>query len=140
MGIPAEPHTLAAAPDGVTVLATTAQGLLRSADAGPTWAAVDGAPLLQVVNWADASMAVGVDPAGAVWTSTDAADTWQQTAELGAAAVGAAPAVAEDHLLGGQEDVTGVGVARRRGRRVVVHGPNRVEPNRRAAVVALPGS
>ena len=94
LGIPAEPHTLAADPDGGTVLATTAQGLLRSTDAGGTWAAVEGAPLLQVVAWADAGTAVGVDPVGVVWSSTDAAGTWQQTADLGAAphAVAAAPA------------------------------------------------
>ncbi len=94
MAIPAEPHTLAAGPDGGTVLAPTAQGLLRSTDSGSTWAAVEGAPLLQVVAWADAGTAVGVDPAGAVWTSTDVAGTWQQTADLGAAphAVAAAPA------------------------------------------------
>jgi hypothetical protein len=95
LGIPAEPHTLAAAPDGGTVLATTAQGLLRSADAGTTWAAVDGAPLLQVAAWADASTAVGVDPAGIVWTSTDAAATWQRTADLGAAPHAVAAAAAD---------------------------------------------
>jgi hypothetical protein len=95
LAIPAEPHTLAAAPDGGTVLATTAQGLLRSTDAGTTWAAVDGAPLLQVVTWADAGTAVGVDPAGAVWTSTDAAGTWQQTADLGAAPRAVAAAAAD---------------------------------------------
>jgi len=77
------------------VLATTAQGLLRSTDAGTTWAAVDGAPLLQVVTWADAGTAVGVDPAGAVWTSTDAAGTWQQTADLGAAPHAVAAAAAD---------------------------------------------
>ncbi|TFV67331.1 UNVERIFIED_ORG: exo-alpha-sialidase [Bacillus sp. AZ43] len=81
--IPAEPHTLAAAPDGATVLATTAQGLLRSTDAGGSWTPVPGAPVLQVITWAeDGTTAVGVDPAGAVWTSTDAAATWQQTADL----------------------------------------------------------
>jgi photosystem II stability/assembly factor-like uncharacterized protein len=94
LSIPAEPHTLASAPDGGTVLATTAQGLLRSTDAGTTWTAVDGAPLLQVAAWADASTALGVDPAGTVWTSTDAAGTWQRAADLGAAphAVAATPA------------------------------------------------
>lgn len=93
LGVPAEPHALAAAPDGGTVLATTAQGLLRSTDAGTTWGTLDGAPLLQVVAWADAGTAVGIDPAGVVWTSTDAAGTWQRTADLGAAphAVAAAP-------------------------------------------------
>jgi photosystem II stability/assembly factor-like uncharacterized protein len=84
LDIPAEPHTLAAAPDGSAVLATTQHGLLRSTDAGTTWSAVDGAPLLQVVDWAeDATTAAGVDPAGTVWTSTDAAGTWQQGARLG---------------------------------------------------------
>jgi hypothetical protein len=86
LAIPAEPHTIAAAPDGSRVLATTAQGLLWSADAGTSWSAVQGAPLLQVVTWsADGGTAVGVDPAGVVWTSTDGASSWQQTAPLGAA-------------------------------------------------------
>jgi hypothetical protein len=80
---PGEPHTLAAAPDGTHVLATTQQGLLRSTDAGSSWSRVEGAPLLQVVDWADGT-AVGVDPAGTVWTSTAAAGTWQQRARLGA--------------------------------------------------------
>jgi photosystem II stability/assembly factor-like uncharacterized protein len=85
LDIPAEPHTLAAAPDGTTVLATTQQGLLRSADAGTSWSRVDGTPLLQVVTWAeDGTTAIGVDPTGTVWTSTDAAATWQQGARLGA--------------------------------------------------------
>ena len=95
LGIPAEPRTLAAAPDGGAVLATTAQGLLRSTDAGTTWAAVEGAPRLQVVAWVDAGTMVGVDPAGAVWTSTDAAQTWEQTADLGAAPHAVAAAAAD---------------------------------------------
>lgn len=84
--IPTEPHTLAAAPDDSRMLATTAHGLLQSADAGTSWVPVPGAPLLQVVTWsADGGTAVGVDPAGAVWTSTDDAGTWKQTATLDAA-------------------------------------------------------
>ena len=90
LDIPAEPHTLASAPDSGTVLATTAQGLLRSTDRGGTWAAVAGAPALQVV----AGTAVGVDPAGVVWTSADATRTWQRTANLGAAPHAVAAAVA----------------------------------------------
>lgn len=94
LAIPAEPHTLAATPGGGTVLATTGAGLIRSSDAGSSWAPVEGAPLLQVVAWADDTTAVGVDPAGTVWTSTDAAGTWQERAGLGAAphAVTATPA------------------------------------------------
>ncbi|MGY1820518.1 F510_1955 family glycosylhydrolase [Geodermatophilus sp. SYSU D00079] len=95
LAIPAEPHTLAAAPDGATVLATTATGALRSADAGGSWTPAPGAPVLQVVTWAeDGTTAVGVDPAGAVWTSTDAAATWQQTADLGSAPHAVAATVA----------------------------------------------
>ncbi|SNR25466.1 F510_1955 family glycosylhydrolase [Blastococcus mobilis] len=92
--IPDEPHTLAAAPDDSNLLATTQQGLLRSADAGSSWSLVETAPLLQVVTWSgDGTTAVGVDPEGTVWTSTDGAGTWQQAARLGAAphAVAAAP-------------------------------------------------
>lgn len=85
LGIPAEPHTLAAAPDGGAVLATTAQGLLRSDDAGSSWVPVGAAPLLQVVAFADPATAVGVDPAGTVWTSADAGGSWQQVAQLDAA-------------------------------------------------------
>jgi hypothetical protein len=100
LDIPAEPHTLAAAPDGRTVLATTQQGLLRSTDAGSSWSAVDGAPLLQVVGWSgDGTTAVGVDPAGTVWTSADAVSTWQQGARLGAAPHAVAAAAAGDGTM-----------------------------------------
>lgn len=82
--IPAEPHSLAAASDGRTVLATTPRGLLRSADAGSTWSAVPGAPLLQLVAWAgDGVTAVGVDPGGTVWAGTDGGSSWQERARLG---------------------------------------------------------
>jgi hypothetical protein len=84
--IPAEPHTLTASPDGQHVLATTQQGLFRSTDAGSSWSPVEGAPLLQVVDWTDdGTGAVGVDPAGTVWSSADAASTWQKGARLGVA-------------------------------------------------------
>ncbi|RZU30807.1 F510_1955 family glycosylhydrolase [Blastococcus saxobsidens] len=84
--IPAEPHTLSAAPDGTTVLATTAAGLLRSADAGTSWSPVAGAPLLHVVTWAgDGSTAAGVDPGGTLWTSSDAGSSWQERAAVGVA-------------------------------------------------------
>lgn len=97
--IPAEPHTLAAAPQGAVVLATTAQGLLRSTDAGDTWAPVDGAPLLQVVSWTpDGSVAVGVEPGGTSWVSADGGGSWQRGAQLGAAPHAVAAAVEDGQL------------------------------------------
>ncbi|RBY97530.1 exo-alpha-sialidase [Blastococcus sp. TF02-8] len=84
--IPAPPATLAASPDGSQVLATTPQGLLRSTDAGTSWSPVEGAPLLQVVDWTDrGSDVVGVDPAGQVWRSADSGATWEQGMALDSA-------------------------------------------------------
>jgi hypothetical protein len=97
LAIPAEPHVLAAAPDGDHVLATTQDGLLRSIDGGASWSRVADAPLLQVVDWADdGSSVVGVDPAGTVWSSADAAGTWQEAARLGSAPQAVAAASADD--------------------------------------------
>lgn len=86
LAIPAAPHTLAASPDGAQILATTEQGLLRSRHGGRSWEPVDDAPLLQVVGWAeDGRTLAGVTPAGQVWTSGDAADTWTEAGDLGEA-------------------------------------------------------
>jgi hypothetical protein len=98
LAIPAEPHTLAAAPDGGQVLATTEQGLLRSTDDGATWVLDADAPLLQVVAWADGTTAVGVDPAGTLWTSVDAGDTWQPGAQLGSPPQAVAAAATGDGI------------------------------------------
>ena len=86
VAIPSEPAALAASPDGQQALATTQQGLLRSSDAGSSWSEVDGAPLLQVVDWApDGATVVGVDPAGQVWMSADSGTSWQEGPQLGSA-------------------------------------------------------
>lgn len=84
--IPAQPANLTASPDGEQVLATTQQGLQRSADAGASWSRVEGAPLLQIVDWADSgSDVIGLDPTGGVWMSADGGRTWQEGPALGAA-------------------------------------------------------
>ena len=76
--IAALPTALAASPDGHTVLAATDAGMLRSDDAGLTWAAPPGAPPLKVLSWAADGTAVGATFDGAVHVSTDAGATWQR--------------------------------------------------------------
>ena len=80
--IPAEPAGLAVAPDGQTVLAGTAQGLLRSTDGGSTWSPVSGGPRLAVLSWSESGPVGGVDGAGRLWVSTDGGVTWQERAHL----------------------------------------------------------
>jgi hypothetical protein len=92
--IPVQPAVLSASPAGTEVLATTSQGLLRSADGGSTWSQVGGTPLLQTVAWGeDGTTVVGFEPSGEVWTSGDGGVTWQEGPDVGApvqaAAVGA---------------------------------------------------
>ena len=85
LAIPAAPAALASSPDGSQVLATTADGLLRSTDLGNSWSPVPQAPLLQLVDWADATTVVGVEPSGAVWQSADAGGTWAPQGQLAGA-------------------------------------------------------
>jgi hypothetical protein len=74
----AEPRTLAAAPDGSQVLATTEkQGLLSSTDEGRTWVSLPSAPVMYLTAWADSKTVVGVAPDGGLMLSTDAAGTWK---------------------------------------------------------------
>lgn len=88
---PVSPYALAASPDGRVLLATSRSGPIRSTDAGATWTHVEGAPLLQVVDWADGtgngdaggSTVVGVTPDGAVAVSTDAGATWTPRGNAG---------------------------------------------------------
>ena len=74
--IPAEPRSLAAAPDGSRVLATTAGGVLTSSDHGASWSPLPKAPLLLLTAWADAATVVGVTPDGGLHVSHDRAGTW----------------------------------------------------------------
>lgn len=82
-----EARSVAASPDGAKVLATTADGVVESADYGSTWRPAAKSPLLLLVAWADPKTAVGVTPQGAVAVSTDAGVSWT----LGPATVGADP-------------------------------------------------
>jgi photosystem II stability/assembly factor-like uncharacterized protein len=77
--IASEPRSLAAAPDGSSVLATTATGLLSSKDQGATWAPLAGAPDLLLAAWADNKIAAGVMRTGALAVTTDAGKTWKES-------------------------------------------------------------
>lgn len=76
----AAPRSLAVSPDGSRVMATTEQGLLSSVDNGRTWSAIEGAPLLLLVAWADNKSAAGISPDGKVAMTSDAGKTWKTTA------------------------------------------------------------
>ena len=78
---------LAADPaDPQRVLATTERGLMVSEDAGATFTAVPGAPLLVLVDIAaDGGQAAGVAPDGTVFTSTDGGRTWTERGNAGGA-------------------------------------------------------
>jgi photosystem II stability/assembly factor-like uncharacterized protein len=70
------PTSLAAAPDGSMVLATTASGLMMSMDQGATWAAQPAAPQLLVAAWADKTTATGITDTGHLAVTTNAGTTW----------------------------------------------------------------
>jgi len=77
---------LAISPDDPqTLLATTQQGLARSADGGRSFRLVEGAPRLQLITWPDLGRLVGVTPEGTVHASTDGGTSWTQQATLGGA-------------------------------------------------------
>ena len=76
-GLSAEPRSLASAPDGSRVLATTEQGVLSSTDGGGTWVPLPGAPLLLMTAWADSKTVVGVTPEETLAVSVDAGLTWR---------------------------------------------------------------
>jgi photosystem II stability/assembly factor-like uncharacterized protein len=68
--------------DPKLVVATTGRRLLRSADGGRRWQAIQG-PNLLVLDWASSDGLWGISPDGQVWQSSDAARTWQQSGRLG---------------------------------------------------------
>lgn len=78
-----QPARLAGSPSGRTVLATTEQGVQRSADGGRTWTAVAGSPIILLAAFADAQTAVGVTPDGAVHLSKDGGLTWKRVGSVG---------------------------------------------------------
>ncbi|MFM9429814.1 F510_1955 family glycosylhydrolase [Arthrobacter sp. MP_2.3] len=79
-----QPATLAGNPYSDTVLATTADGVQRSTDAGRTWALAKSSPVIQFAAFADAQEAFGVEPGGAVHYSPDGGATWTRQGQVSA--------------------------------------------------------
>ncbi|GAA1444520.1 F510_1955 family glycosylhydrolase [Nocardiopsis tropica] len=78
-----EPFSLGVADGGRTVVATTRGGLVRSTDGGSGFSAVDGAPLLALVDWVPGTDAVlGVAPDGGVHRSEDAGASWEPAGRI----------------------------------------------------------
>ena len=76
------PAALAGSPAGEVVLATTAEGLQRSADGGSTWTLNRAAPVLRFVAFVGNNDVVGVEPGGAVHQSSDGGGSWVRRGTL----------------------------------------------------------
>jgi hypothetical protein len=68
--------------DPKVVMATTGRRLLRSADGGRRWQAIQG-PNLLVLDWRGPDGLWGISPDGQVWQSSNAARSWQRPGRLG---------------------------------------------------------
>jgi hypothetical protein len=68
--------------DPNVLLATTEQGLTRSADGGRTFTPSFSAPDLLLVDWPTATVALGATPDGSVYTSQDAGVSWSQQGKV----------------------------------------------------------
>lgn len=77
------PADLSGSPESEVVLATTEQALMRSPDGGANWAAVPGAPLMYLTDFASAGAAAGVTPDGQVHTTDDGGLTWRSAGGIG---------------------------------------------------------
>lgn len=89
---------LAATPRDGVVLATTEEGLQRSADNGETWAAVPGAPLLMLTALSE-EQAAGITPEGLVYASSDAGSTWVERGTVPGQAAAIAAHALDDSTL-----------------------------------------
>ncbi len=80
----------ALATSGDRVLATTQAGLQVSENGGRSFAVVKDAPRLALISAGSDETVLGLDPAGAVWSSIDSGRTWTEVGRAeGAQAVGA---------------------------------------------------
>lgn len=68
--------------DPDVIVATTEQGLASSDDGGRNFTLVRGAPLMQLVSWAEDGTLVGAGPEGTVYVRTGDGGTWQRRGVL----------------------------------------------------------
>lgn len=68
--------------DPELLVATTQEGLTRSADGGATFEVVEAAPVMVFVSWAEDGTLAGVTPGGVVYTAQDPAGEWAEQAAL----------------------------------------------------------
>jgi hypothetical protein len=101
LAIPAQPASLAAAPDGSRTLATTASGVMLSKNRGASWAPLTTAPQLLLAAWADQTTATGITNTGHLAVSTDSGETWK----TGAGRVDSAQATSASRTSGGVLEV-----------------------------------
>jgi photosystem II stability/assembly factor-like uncharacterized protein len=101
VAIAARPSSLAAAPDGLRILATTASGVMISKDQGSKWARLPAAPQLLLAAWADDATAAGVTGTGHLAVTTNAGATWA----IAKARVGSAQAISASRTRRGTLEV-----------------------------------
>ena len=65
------------------ILATTADGVMRSLDQAKTFTPVGTQAQLVLLSWPDDGPLIGVDPIGTVYASADSGTTWQSRKALG---------------------------------------------------------
>lgn len=85
------------------VLATTENGVARSADGGRTFG--DGAePLLAFLSWPERDALYGVSPTGELHLSKNGGDAWEKVSTVPGGQPQALTAVSADHLLVATQD------------------------------------
>ncbi|WP_149830738.1 F510_1955 family glycosylhydrolase [Streptomyces tailanensis] len=89
------------APD--TILATTAEGVAKSTDAGETFAA-GKAPVMAFVSWAKDDALYGIDTSGVLNRSTDGGTTWKKTTTVPGGQPQALTAVNARRILAATQD------------------------------------
>ncbi|WP_369245007.1 F510_1955 family glycosylhydrolase [Streptomyces sp. R41] len=89
---------LAVSPSGDKLLATTAEGVVKSTDGGRTFGKGAG-PVQAFVSWPTEKALFGIDTSGKLSTSADGGRTWKQLTAVPGGQPQALTAVDADHIL-----------------------------------------